>query len=78
MAGVAAQSANDTITVYASDAAKLTTTALRTRIEAVSEKVARPVPYPASDSEAFGAVRAAYLARPGLPGLANAQPEAGP
>jgi hypothetical protein len=76
-AGVAAQSANDTITVYASDAAKLTTTALRTRIEAVSEKVARQVPYPAGDSEAFGTLRAAYLASR-LPELPNAQPEAGP
>jgi gamma-glutamyl:cysteine ligase YbdK (ATP-grasp superfamily) len=75
---VASQSANDSIAVYASCAALLTTAELRTRTETVSERVARPVPYPTKDNETFGTVRASYLVRKGLPEFSNAQPEAGP
>jgi hypothetical protein len=50
----------------------------RERIEALEERAARPVPYAARDHAEFGAVRAAYQTRNGLPEARSAEPEAAP
>jgi hypothetical protein len=73
----ASQRANDRVTLYASGTAETSTDWLRDRTKTVAEKVAQPLPYAAADNEAFGAVRAAYLASHGLPEAESAQPEAG-
>ena len=79
VAVVASESANDTIAIYARDAAEMTTAMLSDRTQTVAKKVAEPVPYAAEEVSpyGFGSVRAAYLARTGLPECGTAQPEAG-
>jgi hypothetical protein len=75
----ASQRANDQVTAYASGTAKASTDWIRDKTKTVAEKAAEPLPYATRESEtfAFGAVRAAYLASHGLPEAESAQPEAG-
>ena len=78
VATVASQRANDRVALYASGTAGMSTEWLRNRTGTVAKNVAEPLPYAAEDHEAFGAVRAAYLARTIEPESPAAQPETAP